>query len=73
MTKHVFPAYDFRKQGGNLRRHLIKPRKIKLRSFISRLQELNTCFKEIPPDIEGHETAPLHHLSFHARHCEKTR
>ena len=32
---------------------------MKLRSFISRLQELNTYLEEFPPDTEGQETAPL--------------
>ena len=32
---------------------------MKLRSFISRLQELNAYLEEFLPDIEGQETAPL--------------
>ena len=32
---------------------------MKLRSFISRLQELNAYLGEFPPDTEGQETAPL--------------
>ena len=39
MTKHAFPAYAFREQKKYLLRHLVKPRSMKLRSFISRLQE----------------------------------
>ena len=59
MTKHAFPAYAFREQKRFLRRHLVKPRSMKLRSFISRLQELNAYLEEFPPDTEGQETAPL--------------
>ena len=59
MTKHVFPAYAFCKQKRYLRRHLIKPRSMKLGSFFSRLQELNAYLEEIPPDTEGQETTPL--------------
>ena len=59
MTKHAFPAYAFRKQKRYLRRHLGKPRGMKLRSFISRLQELNAYLEEFPPDTEGQETVPL--------------
>ena len=59
MTKHAFPAYAFREQKRYLRRHLVKPRSMKLRSFISRLQELNAYLEEFPPDTEGQETAPL--------------
>ena len=59
ITKHVFPAYAFCKQKRYLCRHLVKPRSMKLRSFISRLQELNAYLEEFPPDTEGQETAPL--------------
>ena len=59
MTKHAFPAYAFREQKRYLRRYLIKPRSMKLCSFISRLQELNAYLEEFPPDTEGQETAPL--------------
>ena len=59
MTKHAFPAYAFREQKRYLRRHLVKPRSMKLRSFISRLQELNVYLEEFPPDTEGQETESL--------------
>ena len=59
MTKHAFPAYAFREQKRYLRRHLVKPRGMKLRSFISRLQELNAYLEEFPSDTEGQETASL--------------
>ena len=57
-------------------RHLAKPRSMKLRSFISSLQEVNALVEDFPPDIEGQQTAPLpadeitHHLPFHANHVE---
>ena len=59
MTKHVFPAYTFREQKRYLRRHLVKPRRIKLSSFISRLQELNVYLEEFLPGTKGQETTPL--------------
>ena len=59
MTKHAYPTYAFCEQKRYLRRHLIKSRSMKLRSFISRLQELNAYLEEFPPDTEGQETAPL--------------
>ena len=40
-------------------RHIIKPRSMKLYSFISRLQELNAYLEEFPPDTEGQESSPL--------------
>ena len=59
MTKHTFPAYAFCEQKRHLCRHLVIPRSMKLRSFISGLQELNAYFEEFLPDTEGQETAPL--------------
>ena len=59
MTKHVFLAYAFREQQRYLRRHLVKPRSMKLGSFISRLQGLNAYLEEFPPDTDDQETAPL--------------
>ena len=59
MTKHAFPAYAFREQKRYLQRHLVKPRSMKLRSLISRLEELNAYLEEFPPNTEGQETAPL--------------
>ena len=59
MIKYVFPAYVFCKQKRYLRKHLIKPRCIKLRSFISRLQQLNAYLEEFPPDTQGKESAAL--------------
>ena len=59
MTKHTFPAYTFCKQKSYLRRHLVKPRSMKLCSFISRLQELNAYLEDFPLDTEGQETGPL--------------
>ena len=59
MTKHAFPAYAFSEQKRYLRRHLVKPRDMKLCSFISRLQELNAYLKEFPPDTEGQEAESL--------------
>ena len=59
MTKHAFPAYAFREQKRYLRRHLVKPRSMKLCRFIIKLQELNTNLEEFPPDTEGQETVPL--------------
>ena len=55
MTKHAFPAYAFRELKRYLRRHLVKPKSMKLRSFISRLQELHAYLEEFPPDTEDKE------------------
>ena len=52
MTKHAFPAYIFREQKRHLFRHPIKPRNMKLHSFISRPQQMNAYLEEFPPDKE---------------------
>ena len=59
MTKHASPAYAFRKQKRYMRRHLLTHRSMKLRSFISSLQDLNAYLEEFPPDTEGQETAQM--------------
>ena len=59
MTKHAFKAYAFCELKRYLRRHLVKPRSMKLRSFISRLHELNAYLEEFPPDTKGQESAHL--------------
>ena len=59
MTNHAFPAYTFREVRRYIRRHQVKPKSTKLRSFISIFQELNPYLEEFPPDTEGQETTPL--------------
>ena len=60
MTKHAFSVYAYCKQKRCLLRHLvIKPRSMKLSSFISRLQEWIAYLPDFHPDTEGKETAPL--------------
>ena len=59
ITKHTFLPYAFRKQKTYLRMHLLKPRSMKLRSFITSLQEMNAYLEDFPLDTEGQETAPL--------------
>ena len=59
MNKREFPAYAFCDQKRYLRRHLVKPRSMKLHNFPSRLQKLNAYLEEFPPDTEGQENAPL--------------
>ena len=59
MTKHIFPVYDLCEQIIYFWRCLIKPRSMKLCSFISRLQELNVYLAEFPPDLGRQETASL--------------
>ena len=59
ITKHAFPAYAFWKQKRYLHRQLVKPRSMKISSFISRLQKLNAYFEDFLTGTECQETAPL--------------
>ena len=40
-------------------RNLIKPKSMKLHSFISTLHELNTYLEDFPLDTEGQKSVPL--------------
>ena len=62
MIKHSFAAYASRKQNWYCRRHQVKPRSMKLSSFISRLQELNAYLEEFPPDTEGQKLHRYLHI-----------
>ena len=53
VTKYVFPAYAFREQTCYLCRRLIKPRSIKLCSFISRLKEVGAYLEEPFPRMKS--------------------
>ena len=59
MKKREFPINAYREQKRYLRRYLAKPLRMKLCSFISRLQELNAYLEEFPPNIDGQKTARL--------------
>ena len=59
LTKHAFAAYAFYEQKRYFHRHQVKPRSMKLSSFISRFQELNAYLVLFYPDTEGQETASL--------------
>ena len=79
ITKHEFSVYTFCKQKRYLRRHLVQPWSMKLRSFIIRLHDLNAYLAEFPSDTEGQGIVPLstckknhgHHLPFYAYHVKK--
>ena len=59
MTKHTFSVYALREQKSFLHRYLVRSRSMKLRSFFSRLEELNAYLEELPPDTEAQKTSPL--------------
>ena len=59
MTKHAYPEYAFGKQKRYLWGQLVKPRSMKLRSFINRLQDLSAYLGQFLPDTEAQQTSPL--------------
>ena len=74
MTKHAFPAYALRKQKRYLCRHLVKPRSMKLRRFISRfplLRSLSSWHRKQGTWIFTCRWNHGLHLPLHAHHVEK--
>ena len=53
MTVHVFPTYAYRDQRRYMQRYLKKPHEMKVRSFTTRLIQLNTYLPYFPPDRPG--------------------
>ena len=50
MTVHVFPTYAYHDQRQYMQRYLRKPPEIKVRSFTTKLIQLNTCLPYNLPD-----------------------
>ena len=53
MTVHVFPRYALQDQKRYMRRYLKKPLSMKVRSFTTRLTQLNNYLSSFPPDSPG--------------------
>ena len=53
MTVHVFPTYAYCDQRRYMQRYLKKPLDMKVRSFTTRLIQLNTYLPYFPPDRPG--------------------
>merc|ERR1711966_427836 len=53
MTVHVFPRYALQDQKRYMRRYLKKPLGMKVRSFTTRLTQLNNYLSSFPPDSPG--------------------
>ena len=60
MTNYAFLAYAFCEQTRYLHRHLVKPRSMKLCSFVGSFQDLNDYLGEFPSDTEEQETESLY-------------
>ena len=59
MTVHVFPTYAYRDQRRYMQRYLKKPHDMKVRSFTTRLIQLNTYLPYFPPDRPGQLVSSL--------------
>ena len=59
ITKHIFPTHAYREQKRYLRRHLKKPKDMKVRKFATRIVELNSCFAHFP-SATGENWESLH-------------
>ena len=59
MTVHIFPTYAYRDQRRYMQRYLRKPPDMKVRSFTTRLIQLNTYLPYFPPDRPGQLVSSL--------------
>ena len=59
MTVHVFPRFAYRDQKRYLQRYLAKPSDMKVRTFSTRLSELNSYLPSFPPDSMGQNVIAL--------------
>ena len=53
MTVHLFPIYAYCDQRQYMQRYLRKPPEMKVRSFTTRLIQLNIHMPHFPPDCPG--------------------
>ena len=59
MTAHIFPTYANRDQRRYMQRYLRKPPDMKVRTFATRLIQLNTYLAFFPPDRQGQAVDPF--------------
>lgn len=59
MTAHIFPTYANRDQRRYMQRYLRKPPDMKVRTFTTRLLQLNAYLAFFPPDRQGQVVEPL--------------
>ena len=59
MTAHIFPAYTYRDQRQYMQRYLKKPPDMKVRSFTTKLIQLNTYLPYFPPGLPGQVVTSL--------------
>ena len=59
MTVHVFPRFAYRDQKRYLQRYLGKPADMKVRTFSTRLSQLNSYLPSFPPDSMGQNVIAL--------------
>ena len=81
MTVHIFPTYAYHDQRRYMQRYLRKPPDMKVRSFTTRLIQLNTYLPYFPPDRPGQLDTSLpdddikeilyHAIPIHEKNVEK--
>ena len=59
MTAHVFPTYAYRDQKRYLARYIRKPPSMKVKTFTTRLVQLNEYLPYFPPDSDNQEVVKL--------------
>ena len=55
LTNYVFPKMALRMQKRYMRRQMRKPREMTIRSYVARVQELNSYLKSFPPFGDNQE------------------
>ena len=59
MTVHIFPVLTYQDQKWYMCRYLRKPKTMKVRTFTTRLIQLNNYLPYFPPDHIGHMVTAL--------------
>ena len=59
MTAHIFPTYTNHDQRQYMQRYLRKPPEMKVRTFTTRLLQLNAYLANFPPDWAGQTVNPI--------------
>ena len=59
MTSHIFPVLDYQDQKRYMYRYLWKSKTLKLRTFTTRLKQLNNYLPYFPPDCVGQMVTAL--------------
>ena len=59
LTAHVFPSKAYVIQKRYMKKFIKKPRNMKIRALVSRIQELNDYLPSLPPSVTGTDPTEL--------------